>query len=374
MKNLNVKTFYKLIRKHEMYKLSIFIAATLYCFTFYAFGMELKAQDSDESIKIVEVKKIWDAGDHNAFTDLIRFQGRWYCTFREGNSHAPGGNPKAENGKIRIIASSDGDSWESVGLLSEPGVDLRDPKLSITPENKLMIIMGGSLYGDSYDGATGKVHVNRLITAHSRVSFSAKGTDWSEVQPIEASGGGWPAGEWLWRVTWHKGRAWGVALNLLDWQNNPLKLYTSADGRHYRLNAVMTIPGNEVTLRFLEDDTMIALCRQGGGTGEAWIGTSQPPYTQWTWRSTENRIGGPNFIILPNGRMWAGGRYYGGKKNQTAIGPMSLNSYSPELIFPSGGDNSYPGFVWYQNLLWMSYYSSHEGKSSIYLAKVKIER
>jgi len=43
------------------------------------------------------------------------------------------------------------------------------------------------------------------------------------------------------------------------------------------------------------------------------------------------------------------------------------------LKLPSGGDTSYPGLVWYEDMLYASYYSSHEGKTSIYLAKVKIE-
>ena len=38
----------------------------------------------------------------------------------------------------------------------------------------------------------------------------------------------------------------------------------------------------------------------------------------------------------------------------------------------SGGDTSYAGLVWHDEVLWISYYSSHEGKTSIYLAKVKI--
>jgi len=41
------------------------------------------------------------------------------------------------------------------------------------------------------------------------------------------------------------------------------------------------------------------------------------------------------------------------------------------LKLPSGGDTSYAGLVWHEGLLWISYYSSHEGKTSIYLAKVK---
>jgi hypothetical protein len=29
--------------------------------------------------------------------------------------------------------------------------------------------------------------------------------------------------------------------------------------------------------------------------------------------------------------------------------------------------------LWHDDLLWMSYYASHEGKTSIYLAKIKFE-
>ncbi|MBT5884330.1 MAG: exo-alpha-sialidase, partial [Planctomycetaceae bacterium] len=32
----------------------------------------------------------------------------------------------------------------------------------------------------------------------------------------------------------------------------------------------------------------------------------------------------------------------------------------------------YPGLVMHNGLLWISYYSSHEQKTSIYLAKVRI--
>jgi hypothetical protein len=42
------------------------------------------------------------------------------------------------------------------------------------------------------------------------------------------------------------------------------------------------------------------------------------------------------------------------------------------LDLPSSGDSSYPGMVWHQGLLWISYYSSHEGKTAIYLARVKL--
>ena len=78
------------------------------------------------SPEAVSVQRIWDAGAHNAFTDLIRFRDRWYCTFREAEAHVGG------NGKLRVLESDRGEKWDSAALLSEDGIDLRDPKLSIT--------------------------------------------------------------------------------------------------------------------------------------------------------------------------------------------------------------------------------------------------
>jgi hypothetical protein len=46
--------------------------------------------------------------------------------------------------------------------------------------------------------------------------------------------------------------------------------------------------------------------------------------------------------------------------------------YEPVLTLTSSGDTSYPGLVWHENQLWMSFYSSHEGKTSIYLAKLNM--
>ena len=49
---------------------------------------------------------------------------------------------------------------------------------------------------------------------------------------------------------------------------------------------------------------------------------------------------------------------------------MTTSSYEPALTLPSGGDTSYAGMVWHEDLLWMSYYSSHEESTNVYLAKV----
>ena len=82
--------------------------------------------------QLVSVKKIWDAGKHNAFTDLARHHNCWWVTFREAEKHGK------SNGKVRVIVSADGGNWRSAALISQLGVDLRDPKLSVMPDGRLL--------------------------------------------------------------------------------------------------------------------------------------------------------------------------------------------------------------------------------------------
>ncbi len=314
------------------------------------------APDAGAQAELVSAGKIWDEAPHNAFTSLARFGGEWFCTFREGDNHV------GTDGRVRVIVSEDGATWESAVLLAEEGIDLRDPKLCVTPENRLMLVMGGSVY----DGRT-------LVGRQPRVAFSSDGREWSAPARVLSDG------HWLWRVTWHKGRAYGVSYARAmpeteggAWQ---LHLVASDNGVDYSTVALLAVPDrpNETTLRFTEAGEMIALVRREAGTKHAWIGTSTPPYTEWSWKETGQQVGGPDFILLPDGRMVAGTRRYGGPDgSKTMLWRMTREGLEPLLELPSGGDTSYPGLVWHEGLLWVSYYASHEGKTSIYLAKVRL--
>lgn len=311
--------------------------------------------------ELVSCKKIWDAGGHNAFTDLIYFDDQWFCTFRESAGHVAG------NGKIRVITSKDGEQWKSAVLLVEQGADLRDPKLSITPNLQLMLTMGGTVH----DGA-------KILERQSRVAFSKDGFAWSAPERVLNKG------DWLWRTTWHDALAYGTVYNaqihnydyagLVEWGD---RLVESKDGVHFRTVANFNIPGrpNEATARFLKNGDCVVLIRREAGDKQAWIGTSHAPYTNWHWSPVGLFIGGPDFIVLKDGSMIVSGRRESPGKNgvRTFVGRMDLNSATPELNLPAPGkwDCSYPGLVWAHGLLWISYYSSHEGKASIYLAKVR---
>jgi len=322
--------------------------------------------------ELVSVAKIWEEGPHNAFTDLIRFGDRWYCSFREADAHVGG------DGKCRVLTSADGKTWESASLVGEKGVDLRDPKLSITADGRLMMVMGGSYY----EGKT-------LKGRHPRVSFSRDGILWSEPKKILE------AEEWLWRVTWQNGTAYGLTYNATarttpeaknaantgkvppgpaDWK---LKLVSSADGEKFNLVTSLDVPGhpNESTLRFLPDGRMVALIRREGGDKSGWVGISKAPYKEWSFKPLPRRIGGPNFLQIPDGRLIAVTRdYEPAVKTVVSVLDPEAGTLEDVLTLPSGGDTSYAGLVWHQGLLWVSYYSSHEDdkKSRIYLAKVKL--
>ncbi len=307
--------------------------------------------DSREAPRIVSLARIWSAASHNAFTDLVRFHGRWHCAFREAKNHV------GSLGKIRIIASADAREWEGVALLAERGVDLRDPKLSIAPDGRLVLLAGGSAY-----------RRGAFASRQPRAAQSADGSSWSPLQPILAEG------DWLWRITWERRRAYGVTYRLASKSRWTITLVASGDGFAYDELCELAVPGkpNETTVRFLPDGQAAALVRREGGDRRGWIGRSRPPYTRWRWAPTRERLGGPNFVISPAGGMWGASRIFRSGGARTALAAMSLRAFTPVLELPSGGDCGYPGMAWHRGRLWVSYYSSHEGRTAIYLAEIDV--
>jgi len=78
-------------------------------------------------------------------------------------------------------------------------------------------------------------------------------------------------------------------------------------------------------------------------------------------------------VRLPDGRLLAAVRLYDGVARTSLAWIDSASGKLTECLkLPSAGDTSYAGLVLQEDLLWVSYYSSHEGKTSIYLAKVKL--
>lgn len=298
--------------------------------------------------QVLEVRRIWDQAPHNAFTSLVRFHDQFFCAFREGQSHVSG------DGALRVIASSDGRQWTSMVRITDPKADLRDASLCVTPDGRLML-----------SGAAAQ-HESNPAHFQTMAWFSANGRQWSEGQAI-----GDPD-VWLWSVTWHKGTAYGIGYSTAG--RHFIRLYHSKDGKRFEPLVedlgICDYP-NESSLVFTADDTCYCLLRK---ESPGLVGKAVPPYSQWQWKPLGVRIGGPEMIQLPDGRFVGAVRLYdGGSRTALCEIDVEKGPLTELLTLPSGGDTSYPGMVWHKGLLWVSYYASHEGKTSIYLAKVQVE-
>jgi hypothetical protein len=323
--------------------------AALLCVAGVLFAVRTNAQEKEKTMTLIDARKIWDKAPHNAFTDLVRFRDRWFCVFREGKGHV------SPDGALRVITSADAEKWESAALITSTNSDLRDAKITVTPDGQLMLCGAEALHDKSKH------------THQSLAWFSKDGRTWSDKIEI-----GDPD-FWLWRVTWHKGKAYGIGYGC--GKDQSVRLYSSNDGRKFDTVVERLFDvgyPNETSLVF-EGDAAYCLLRRDGNANTGLIGVSQPPYAKWEWKELGKRIGGPHMLRLPDGRFVAAVRLYDGHQRTSLcwIEPQS-GKLSEFLKLPSAGDTSYAGLVLHDGLLWVSYYSSHEGKTAIYLAKVKM--
>jgi hypothetical protein len=329
---------WKVSMKHGM-KLLLFAAAVL-C---------LRAQ-KPTAAEIVDVSMIWGRAPHNAFTDLVRFRERWYCVFREGR------DPVSPDGAIRVLTSADATTWQPVALLTLAGADLRDPKLSVTPRG-LLFLNAVAVYREP----SGVRHQSLVWT-----SYDAR--EWDGPMTV-----GDP-NFCPWRVTWNGTQAYSAGYGT---EGTPsLRLYAGTEGAKFNLQASNLFDGDrptEASLLFLPDGIALCLLRTGGATPTSVLGKSRAPYRGWSWTNLKTFLSGPNLIRLPDERYVAGGGMTAGNaRTSLAWLDPDAGTLREFLVLPSGGDTGYPGLAFHDGLLYVSYYSSHEGHAMIYLAKVKL--
>ena len=198
--------------------------------------------------------------------------------------------------------------------------------------------------------------------------YSLDGRDWGTPFKI-----GDP-GIWLWRVSWHRGNAYSMGYSA--GQEPFLRFYTGPEGLRFQTvseKAHAEGTPTEASLLFASDDSALCLLRRDSGTGTAYLGSSRPPYRAWNWRDLGIRLEGPNLIRLPDGRLVAAA-LVDSQRPRTSLCWLDEKAATVTefLSLPSTLESGYPGLVWYDRLLWVSYHSSHDGKSAIYLAQVRV--
>ncbi|WP_425398989.1 sialidase family protein [Aeoliella sp.] len=328
------------------------LATILGLSAFLALSGDTKADEPLE-LNLVETTRVWGQSPHCAFTDLVRWRDGWYCGFREGEGHA------GDRGWLRILHSQDAKNWVSVAKIDDDEFDLRDAALSVTPDDRLLVVAGSQHTVDG-ERSTGTF-----------AALSDDGETFSEPVRI------FPQGRWMWRVTWHNGTGYGVSYSAYaDYPTT--QLVTTKDGLEYdiAMNEMLSSGWpTEARIRFAKDGTAYCLQRVDRDKTTSLLGKAVSPYTEWTWTDLGQRVGGPNFVELPNGRWVGCGRLTVDGTSRTVVFELDLDAgkIQPLVQLPSGGDSSYPGMVVYDGELYISYYSSHEGSTSIYLARLELD-
>ncbi|NCN44180.1 MAG: hypothetical protein CO158_04400 [Piscirickettsiaceae bacterium CG_4_9_14_3_um_filter_43_564] len=305
------------------------------------------------ALSLESVKCLWDKGAHNAFTDLIEVDGIWYCAFRQAQHHM------SFDGKIVILCAKNDQAWQKFAEICWAGGDCRDPKFVLTPQGKLMLMAGVRwAVPISADSALFSVTWQLEALSHPFVSESDQGT-------------------WRWSGSANQTQIFSIGYAGKDLQGC---LYTSDDGRHWQAHLKPFFPeaacfSNESSLVFSEDGTGYCLLRRDGEDCPGALGESSPPYQDWQWQNLSLGIGGPKMIHLSTGELVAAFRVFEEKQPKVVVYEICPSSaeLSYLLTLPSKGDCSYPGLVEKDGQIWVSYYSSHQGKSAIYLAKLNIK-
>ncbi|WP_431905697.1 exo-alpha-sialidase [Micromonospora carbonacea] len=331
------------------------------------------------------VRRIGDAAGHNAFTDLVRHRGRWLCAYREGAGHL------SADGAIRVLASADGREWAPVARLERAATDLRDPRFVARPDGRLQLLAAavttaddgtattaddgtattagdGAAVGDAAGRAGGR-GAGPAKAFRTLTWLSADGQRWGEPTPV---------GErdiWVWQAAWHGGAMYGVGYATRE--PRFVRLYRSGDGLDLQPVVDTLFLGgypNESGLVLGPDGTATCLLRRDREAATAQLGRARPPYRHWTWTDLGVRVGGPALLGLPDGRLVAGVRLLdGGPRTAVCAVDPHRGALTELLALPSGGDCGYPGLDWHDGLLRVSYYSSHEERTCVYLAEVTLD-
>ena len=315
-------------------------------------------------LKIEEVRRISKPANHAAFTDLIEnpFDEQHHsllCAYREADTHV------SPNGKI-IIAKLNKKTSENelIHELEISGSDLRDPKFSLF-ENHLIIT------------AYAKTVLPNGTVHRKMVSFSsASERNWSNAHWYGDTN--W----WIWNCSFVNSTAFGFAYNreaemISLYRGNPLESMELYQENVFGLEKYGKGYPNESALLFDDGDNASVFLRRDADTFSAQFGHAAPPYSSWEWHDLGVYIGGPAAVFLGEGKLLVSGRHVDWEKRSfsTRLWHFDVKSKKlTELItLPSGGDTSYPGLVLDNDILYVSYYSSHcDEEARVYLAKLSM--
>ncbi len=304
---------------------------------------------ADDLVKPLEVHTVFANGKHNAFTAMRRFHGDLWLAFRSGDSH---NSPTAD---VLVLRSKDGKDWQPAYTLDAVADD-RDPQMVAT-EKRLF------LYSPGMKGA----ELDTWLT------YTDDGKTWSPPQKV------YEPQYILWKPCLHEGVFYAAAHKKDEssaGKGREVHLVKSADGIQW--DKVSTIRGgnweSETTLFIDDKHHATAFLRQKYGAPQAQILEADPPYASWTARPADIPHFSGHSVHTFRGVTYLLSRSMKADRTSgAAIYIFAGGKLTPYCELPAGGDCAYLDAVEDGPNMLVSYYSTHEGSTNIYLATVPLK-
>ncbi len=302
---------------------------------------------------------VWNEAPTNAFTDLINYNGAYYCVFREASSHI------SYDGRLRVIKSANGINWNSFSLLSLPDKDLRDPHFFYDNNNSLSITANARNKKDQRE----------------TVIYKLQNSNFIQSKNINVDND-----YWLWSFSRFKDSLYTIGYNTfqpcfnsIESQKPKIALFKNVDPACTSFSNV-TVENlinnnfhcpNEASIVFTPDSNLIAIVRDAPALGKSHFGISKFPFKNWTWKEFPYYVRGPKLALLPDGNLFlcAGSMIDVDKTYYAIINPQDF-SVEKIKFFPSAGDSGYPGVIIEGSTALVSYYSSYQGNSRVYIVRI----
>ncbi len=324
-------------------------------------------------VRLDSVRKVYSDGNHNAFTDICRYKGAYYLTFR----NCPDGHMLFTTSRILVLKSTDTHTWDLACEFGIPGRDVRDPHF-LCFKDRLYVLSATWLVDPECS------HHLDISAMGSYGVWTDDGDSWEGPVHLEGTDGFfvWRAGV-QGQTAYLIGQGMNEFAECTDPPSLPEKMESwflkSDDGLTWeKAGLIQPSRGSEVAFLFEPDGRAVAVARaRGSMPGQVW--RADAPYSKWTGKALDRNIGGPMLAKWGDHYLVAGRKYVDSGECSTAIYWLEDDGLVEIMGLPSGGDTSYPGFVELasgKGLL--SYYSSHEGSgtslapSAIYLAELSL--
>lgn len=307
-------------------------------------NFELKSQN-------IDIHKITDSKDHQAFTSITYFKGVFYLTFREAHSHL------SPNGKIVLLKSLDGINYfKDRDIRLGNNIDYRDPKL-INIKDSVLILSYFSV--EKNKNSTTKENIFRK---------SIDGLNWSDPIKMDVEN------YWLWSPRYINGNLYSIGYkqNSIKDLPNLLALFKiNLEDQKFEIVKEFKFSNgyaSEADIIEIEGEKVLIVLRRDYSNGLYSIFDLNHLQMDITWTNFNYPVESPHLFKF-NNRIFLTGRI--GSDKKTSILQYKKSKFEFVTDLPQiMGDNGYPSIASKDEFIYMSYYNSPNNQTDIYLAKI----